>query len=179
MVLIQLRICLVTRINFHFIFILIWWLTNLVTHQIRQEQWICSLHNYWWASQVPNFSLNPNCLELDLKFGSKFRKFAELNFRSTSKFNRSYFGSNLFEPQDFQGWNSLESQPNFGIAISDWPRLSSLMITPTIGSLFIHLKPNNGLPNCLTASNIIHTIPFSGMSVTNKANSLGGGTPFS
>ena len=39
------RVCLVTRIDFHFIVIFIWWLTNLVTHQIRQEQWLCSLHN--------------------------------------------------------------------------------------------------------------------------------------
>ena len=52
---------------------------------------------------VLNFSSNLNRLELDLKFGSKFRKFAEPNFRSSSKFNRSYFSLNQFEPQDFQG----------------------------------------------------------------------------
>ena len=40
-----LRVCPVTRIDFHFIFIFMWWLTNLVTHQIGQEWWLCSLHN--------------------------------------------------------------------------------------------------------------------------------------
>ena len=29
------RVCLVMRINFHFLFIFIWWLTNWVTHQIK------------------------------------------------------------------------------------------------------------------------------------------------
>ena len=54
------------------------------------------------------YSLMLNCLELDLKFGSKFRKFAEPNCRSSSKFNKIYFSLNLFEPQNFQGWNSCE-----------------------------------------------------------------------
>ena len=55
------------------------------------------------ASPVLNFSLNLNHLEPDFKLSSKFKEFAELNFRSSSKFNRNYFGSNLFKTQDFQG----------------------------------------------------------------------------
>ena len=121
----------------------------------------------------------PKLLRTGLEVWFKVLKICWTDFRSSSKFNRSYFDSNLFESQNFQCWNSLETQPNFGIANSDWPRLISLIITHTLGSFFIHLKPNSGLPNCLTASNIIYTIAFSGMSVTNKANSLGGGTRFS
>jgi hypothetical protein len=51
-----------------------------------------------WGLVVENFSVK---LELDLKFSSKFRKFAEPNSKSSSEFNRNYFGSNLFEPQSF------------------------------------------------------------------------------
>ena len=41
------RACLEMRIHFHFIFIFICrkLCPNCVTHQIRQEQWLCSLHN--------------------------------------------------------------------------------------------------------------------------------------
>ena len=62
------------------------------------------------ASPVLNFSLNLNHLEPDFKFSSKFREFAELNFRSSSKFNRNYLVQTCSKPRIFKA--KISVNPN-------------------------------------------------------------------